>query len=369
MDKYLIDGHKLIYHPERVAQLADAGTDWSKHKKLRPIYAEISSSGACNHRCTFCSVDYIGYKSVFISRDTLVKFFTSASSIGLKSVMFAGDGEPLLNPEIIEIVQDAHRYGIDTSFTTNGVHLKERFIKEAMHLVSWIKVSMNAGDADSYEKIHRTSIKDFDKVWSNLEKAVSERSQANSLAKTTLGIQSLILPDNYDSLDMLAKRASDYGLDYIVLKPYVHNIYMLQPGYNDIDYTQKHYRETLLELKSKYETDHFKVVSRENALSKLVGDTERYSTCWSTPSLWFYISGDGSVYACGAHVGNPNFLLGNINQQEIKEIWESDNRKNCLEYVQDKLDLNDCRRTCRMDEVNSYLSQVIENNPSHVNFI
>ena len=156
MDKYLIDGHKLIYHPDRVAELVEAGNDWSKHKKLKPIYAEISSSGACNHRCTFCSVDYIGYKSVFINRQTLINFFRSASSIGLKSVMFAGDGEPLLNPEIIDIVRDAHDYRIDMSFTTNGVYLKEGFIEEAMHLVSWIKVSMNAGDSASYEKIHRT---------------------------------------------------------------------------------------------------------------------------------------------------------------------------------------------------------------------
>ena len=80
MDKFLIDSHKLIYHPERVAALAEAGKDWSKHKSLKPLYAEISTSGACNHRCTFCSVDYIGYKSVFINRQILKEFFISGES-------------------------------------------------------------------------------------------------------------------------------------------------------------------------------------------------------------------------------------------------------------------------------------------------
>ena len=57
---FSIDTHKLAYHPDRVAQIVEAGSDWSKHINVRPIYAEISTSGACNHRCTFCSVDYIG---------------------------------------------------------------------------------------------------------------------------------------------------------------------------------------------------------------------------------------------------------------------------------------------------------------------
>ena len=369
MDKFLIDSHKLMYHPDRVADLIDAKRDWSKHKKLRPIYAEISSSGACNHRCTFCSVDYIGYKKVFLDRQVLLRFFESSSKIGLKAVMFAGDGEPLLNPEIIDIVNDARLFNIDTSFTTNGVYITENFIEQALEKVSWIKVSLNAGDQDTYEKIHRTNKNDFNRVWTNLSKAVKAKDDSKGKIKTALGVQSLILPDNIKSLDELAKRSRDTGLNYIVLKPYVHNVYMKQEGYNDIDYTEKQYKNTLAELRSKYETSDFTVVARDNALAKLVGEQERYTTCWSTPALWFYISGDGSVYGCGAHVGNPNFLLGNIKESPMSDIWESKSRQKCLDYVQDDLDLSSCRRTCRMDEVNAYLSRLINNETDHVNFI
>ena len=367
MDRYLIDSHKLAFHPDRVAELVDAKRDWSKHKKLKPIYAEISSSGACNHRCTFCSVDYIGYKPIFIDRKTLLRFFKSAQLIGLKSVMFAGDGEPLLNPEIIDIVNDAASHSIDTSFTTNGVRLSKEFVQKSMHNVSWIKVSMNAGNSHDYEKVHRTSANDFEKVWKNLEYAVSFRS-SNGLS-TALGVQSLILPDNLSSLPELASRAKECGLNYLVLKPYVHNVYMNQEGYSDIDYTKKEYEDALTQLQSDFQSDNFKIVARTNALNKLVGATERYSTCWSTPALWFYVSGDGSVYSCGAHVKNENFHLGNIFTEDIADIWKSDKRKKCLDYVQDGLDLASCRRTCRMDEANAYLSDLIEQNIDHINFI
>ncbi|HAB51888.1 MAG TPA: radical SAM protein, partial [Ignavibacteriales bacterium] len=51
MDKYRIDSHKLMYHVSRI-------NDWLEGKIIYPIYAEISPSGACNHRCTYCALDF-----------------------------------------------------------------------------------------------------------------------------------------------------------------------------------------------------------------------------------------------------------------------------------------------------------------------
>ena len=60
-DKYSIDSHKLMYHPERVTQWLQASNQWERIKEIYPIYMEISPMGACNHRCTFCSVDYLSH--------------------------------------------------------------------------------------------------------------------------------------------------------------------------------------------------------------------------------------------------------------------------------------------------------------------
>ena len=48
MDPYRIDSHKLMYHPDRIAQWQTAGDEWEKAKSVYPLYVEIAPAGACN---------------------------------------------------------------------------------------------------------------------------------------------------------------------------------------------------------------------------------------------------------------------------------------------------------------------------------
>ena len=75
MDKYRIDSHKLMYHVSRI-------NDWLEGKIIYPIYAEISPSGACNHRCTYCALDFMEYQSRFLDKEILRDRLSEMASLG-----------------------------------------------------------------------------------------------------------------------------------------------------------------------------------------------------------------------------------------------------------------------------------------------
>lgn len=355
-DKFKIDGHKLNYHIPRV-------NDWLEDRTVYPIYVEISPAGACNHRCSFCAVDYIGYQTVFLEKEILIQRLKEMQVLGIKSVMFAGEGEPLLHKDLPEILRQTQEAGIDTSITTNAVPLTQKWAEAAMASVTWIKTSINAGTAETYAEVHQTKKEDFDKVIANLGHAAELRNRKN--LKCSLGSQMVLLPENEMECVTLAKTMKSIGLDYLVIKPYSQHKKSITRKYQKIDYSQS------LEFKQQLEAlndDDFSVVFREKTMDKLMENGHYYEKCYSTPNFWAYIMADGSVYGCSAYLLDDRFCYGNINQNSFQEIWEGEKRLTNLEYVKNELDISECRQNCRMDEVNRYLWD-IKHPPEHVNFI
>ena len=365
-DKFGIDNHKLMYHPERVAETIAAIDDWEKAKEVYPIYMEVTPVGACNHRCTFCAVDYIGYESRMLSVDILADRLPEMGKLGVKSIMYAGEGEPLLHKKIHEIVKLTKSSGIDVSFTTNATVVSDKFLTDALPLTSWIKASINAGTAKTYAQIHQTREKDFDKVVDNLKRLVMAKQEHNY--DCTIGAQAILLPDNVDEMTTLATLCRDeIGLDYLVVKPYSQHLSSETQRYSGIDYSSYLDLSNNLDLLS---TSDFSVVYRGYTMKKYTEDpSKRYSKCYSTPFLWGYIMANGDVYGCSAFLLDKRFEYGNINNQSFQEIWQGKRREENFYFVRNDLDTNDCRVNCRMDEANRYLDVLKNRKIAHMNFI
>ncbi len=365
-DKYGIESHKLSYHPKLVADLLEAGDNWELAKKIYPIYMEISPIGACNHRCTFCAVDYIGYNPVRLDFNMIKERLPEMGKLGVKSIMYAGEGEPLLHKQISKIVEITKQSGIDVSFTTNATVLPKDFLEVALPNTSWIKASINAGTPKTYAQIHQTKEKDFFKAVEHLKMMVEYRAKHN--LKVTLGAQSMLLPENVDEMEELVRVCRDeIGLDYLVIKPYSQHMFSITHQYEGVDYTKYAlYEKKFTDMSS----ENFDVIFRGHSMKKYVsGNNQRYKKCYATPNLWAYVMADGRVFSCSAYLLDDRFNLGNINEHSFKEIWEGCQRKENFEFVKNGLDIRECRLNCRMDEVNRYIDSIENQTIEHINFI
>jgi cyclic pyranopterin phosphate synthase len=373
-----IENPKIVYHPEWLKR-------WHKDPfSVPPIYIEISPVGMCNHRCTFCAPEMLGYPNRQLDPDILIARLkemqlmreNDPDDLGVRSIQYAGEGEPTLYKDLARVFKATREAGIDIGMLTNGTGLTEKLAWRIVPLVNgYIQASVNAGTAESYAKIHRAPIKHWDLVWRNLEKAVEIKRRLGA-SECEIGVNMTVLikeapdperdgaivPANWREMELLVKRARDCGLDYVSFKPYSQHSYSRETAKLYGDMTYKDVMNEIFEmgtfLTSRFGSDLFEVIFSFTRFSEYEEEERKYTTCRSTPTIWSYIQSDGVWISCTAHWTNEKFHLGNINNQSIGEIWYGELRKEHLRFVLEELDIAECRKTCHPDKENRFLEKL-----------
>lgn len=346
-----IEGHKLNYHPERVAA-------WLEKGDAYPIYLEVGISSVCNHRCIFCALDYRGYKGKLIDAKILVNSFKEMAECGVKSVMFSGEGEPAMHPDFLSILQNAKNAGLDIALTTNGVNFTKQKAELSLPILSWVKFSIDAGTRENYAKIHGTKPEDFDKLLVNINDAVKIKKKNNYSVK--IGTQLLLINENMDEVIVLAKKLKEIGADYFVVKPYSQHPDSINKINVDYEKSKK-----LKDPLNKLNSDNFKIIFREETMDLLKEDIP-YNICYGL-SFFAIIDEEGNLIPCHLFHGKEEYYYGNLYKNSFSEIWSSKKRKDVLEKIQSSGTAG-CRRNCRLDPINRYLHN-LKNPPEHKNFI
>ncbi len=346
-----VDNHKLMYHPKRVSEYLEKGDCF-------PVYIEIGPTNRCNHRCAFCALDFLEHGGYDIDRDVLLKNLKDMAEHGVKSIMFAGEGEPLLHKNIAEFIRYSKNQGVDLSITTNGVLFNREKAEEILQFLSWIRFSVDAANKKTYAKIHGTKERDFDKVIENINYSSQLKKQKN--LQTTIGVQCLALSENIEEIEKLAAICKKIGADNLQVKPYSHH----PLSKNDFSVSSARLSELENSLK-KFEDENFKIFYRKQTIER-ISQGINYPECYGLP-FFALIDSKGDVIPCNLFYNNPGFTYGNLNEKKFSEIWTSNRRKQVIKKIKRK-GISECRRGCRLDVINRYL-QRIKNPDLHDNFI
>lgn len=357
MDKYSIDGHKLCWHLDRVKE-------WQEERIIPPIYIEVSPVSFCNHKCIFCGLDFAMKEKHRLETEVFCKRLKELGKLGTRSIMFAGEGEPLLHKDLPKFVSVAKDAGIDVSITTNGSLDNYSLWADILSQLTWIRFSVDAGTAKTHALVHRVPEICFDKTINSIESSVKIKNDYN--LDVTIGIQFLIIEENLSDLENALNLFTKIKVDYISLKPY--SLHPQMAKKKSIIYTREtiSYIENVLhKYKNKAGTD---IIFRKDAMEKYMLRKKRFNHCRALP-FWGYISSRGDFYTCSVFLGDERFKAGNIYREDMQSIMFSDKRRNSIHLGEKDLDIeNKCRLNCRMARINEFL-ELLGDKPEHINFV
>lgn len=359
-DKYLMDSHKLLWHPDRIAQ-------WMQGERIAPLHIDAGLSKGCNIRCSYCFGAMQGNAfaegaKLFFQREPLLRYMQDAGAVGVRSIALIGEAEPLMNPHVYEAIVCGKRSGVDMALGTNGtLYDTGRDGEEALEHLSWLRFNISAADDPAYRKVHHSEL--FPTLLEKIRHVVSLKRQKG--LTVTIGMQMVLTPENLNQAVALARLGRDLGVDYLVIKQCSDTVESTLGVYERLgEYAG--FADTLAEAEAQG-TDDYRVIVKWH---KVTNKGERtYCRCLGAPFL-LYSSGDGRLYPCGMFFNQreEEFRLGDLTKKSLKEILESDRYANVMRRIGEIEVKTDCYSNCRTDAINGFIWK-LAHPPQHLNFI
>jgi len=243
-----------------------------------PLHLDVEVSSVCNLRCKFCETNYekVGTVYGYMDFDLFKKIIDEGAEYGLYAIKLnsGARGEPLLNKNIIRMVEYAKKKGIiDVYMNTNAVLLTQELGGKLIEAgLDRISISFEGTEPDIYER-YRVGAK-FDKVRRNILEFIKLRNRMN-FEIPKIRIQTVATPE-------LLPEIKEYG-----------------------EYWSK--------LVDEVAFIDFKDYS--NKKKDLISD-------WVCPYLWqrMMITWDGTISVCGFDYTDEH-KLGNVKTDSIRKAW------------------------------------------------
>lgn len=129
------------------------------HVARFPLHVDIESTSECNLNCPMCYRSKLPPESITSMDFALFKTLVDeCAAHGLYSLRLSWRGEPLIHPNLVDMVRYAREQGIkNVSFLTNGVLLEGALAEALIDAgLSYLSVSFD-GVYDAYDRIRKPS--------------------------------------------------------------------------------------------------------------------------------------------------------------------------------------------------------------------
>ena len=326
-----------------------------------PLHIRIKPTNVCNQNCWYCAykVDYLQLGQDMVERDfipeqKMMEIIDDIKDMGVKAVTFSGGGEPFTYRYFIQTIKKLVEYKIPFASLTNGTKLKGEIAQLFASNATWLRISIDGWDDESYSKVRDVKVGEFSKVVENMKEFAKLPKRICGL-----GISFIIDNKNYTKIYQFSKLMKDIGVNSIKISPCVvsnnsnENDNYHKPLFDDV-------QKQISQVKKDLEDEDFEVFNSYH----LFGDEINKDYKWCPYSQILPVIGaDLNIYPCQDKAYNlDDGLVGTIKDKSFKEFWYDDKNKFF------KIDPSvHCQNRCVADDKNKMVLDYLD--VEHIGFV
>ncbi len=288
---------------------------------------QVESALRCNLRCVMCPWTELRDDDGMMAVETfkeLVKAFPLARGVDL-----TGGGEPLLHPELVNMVRAAAVHDCEVGFSTNGTFLDRSLAADLVDAgTGWISFSIDASTAATYERIRQGA--SFRQVVDNIAGLNELKHALKAHALRTMFVF-VMMRENYTELPGLIDLAQELGVRQVIAK----NLDVILKDGDDERRVFTHGEEGSPEVAEALAEARRRSIHCGVQLRVYSQQPSEVALCDASPVDSLFVSWDGYVSPCitlsyasdrffaGERRQTACHRFGNVLQEPLEEIWEN----------------------------------------------
>ncbi len=265
-----------------------------------PVLVHIVPMRRCNLSCAYCNE----YDKVSepVPIETMLKRIDKLAEFGSSVITISG-GEPMMHPEIYDIIARIRHHGMIAGLISNGYYFQPEKVKKLNEAgLDYLQISIDNVQPDD---ISKKSLKVLDKKLQNLSDFAKFKVNINSVLGS--GVK------NPDDALTIAKRAVELGFSSTV--GVIHDGEGLLKGLSD------HEKKVYKQVKSLGTRSY----ARWNWFQDNLAEGEEYNWKCRAGARYLYIDEAGMVHWCSQQRGTPGIPLMDYTREDMNREYITEN--------------------------------------------
>jgi len=272
---------------------------WKFAQEVRPIQVDIEITDRCKGGCLYCFSNSTDASDTCLNTERLLRLLDELCEMGIRQIHWTG-GDPLLHPDIFEIVRYGQDKGLRSSIFTSGLMITRKMAKRLYDSgIRMMGLHLDTINQEIYNQVNskpQTLKQKIEGYYTLLEAGFSGDRVIWAFITMTKPVVETI----EETIDWLVDKMGTRFIDLLVFKP------------GGLGGEHREWEPTLSEVKRAMEYRARKLGSHWLR----IGPMECGMFFCRTQLV---IDFNGNVLPCGAI---PHYSVGNIYQEPIKDIIE-----------------------------------------------